>query len=209
MSTFKFAPVENRVVPDAKKADTMCSNCSGDDPKPESFALFDVSSPKSGERFAEAAREKRKRYGTVWFCAEFAKASLIQAIQRVRRSKWHKRIIGSVDLGSFVNLNLGGSSGEYVAKSRNARDAESLIEIRVSGDAIIEVFANHGSGANARNAYDLSEREYLSAWEESYAERNNLQETLSGFRRVRRLKYFLAYSTFATVVALAVWYAVR
>jgi hypothetical protein len=106
-------------------------------------------------------------------------------------------------------LNLGRSSGETVAKPRDAQDEETLIEIRVSGDAIIEVFANHRSDGNTRNAYGLSEREYLSAWEESYAERSNLQRTLNGLRRARRVKYFVGCGAFLTVAALAVWCAIR
>ena len=187
----------------------MCSNCSGDDPRPESFTLFDVSSPKSGERFADAWREKRKRYGTSWNCADIGKALLTRAIQRVLCSKWHERIIGTVDRASFVNLNLGGSSGGNLAKSRNARGAERLIEIRVSRDAIIEVFANCDSDENARNTFGVSERECLSAWEESYAERTKLQRTLGGFRRAERLKSCVAYGAFVAVVAVAVWCAVR
>jgi hypothetical protein len=187
----------------------MCSNCSGDDPEPESFALFDVSSPKSGERFADAPAKKRKRYGTSGVFSRSAKAALTLAIRRVRRSGWRARIIGSVDRESFVNLNLGSSSGEYLANSRITQNAGKLIDIRVSSDAIIEVFANCGSDGKAQNAYGLSEREYLSAWEESHAERNDLRRRLSGFRRARRLKYFIAYGAFATVAALIVWCAVK
>jgi hypothetical protein len=209
MSTPKLASVEKRASPGAKEVDTMCSNCSGDDPKPESFALFDLSSPKSGGRFAEADRRKRKRYGTSWFLAMLGKASLTLAIRWVRGRHWHERIIGSIDPRSFVNLNLGTSSGEYLAKSGSTQDVGSLIEIRVSGDAIIEVFANHRSDGNTRNAYGLSERKHLSVWEESYAERGNLQRTLSGFRRARQVKYVMACGAFLTIAALAVWCAIR
>jgi hypothetical protein len=209
MSTFKLVSVEKCASPDAKEVDAMCSNCSSDDPKPESFALFDLSSPKSVGRFADANREKRKRYGTSWFFAKLAKAALTLAIRCIHRRNWRKQIIGSVDRGSFVNLNLGTSHGEYMAKSQNVQDAGSLVEIRVSGDAIIEVFANHRSDGNTRNVYGLSEREYLSAWEESYAERSNLQRMLSGFRKARRLKYAMACGAFLTAAALAVWCAIR
>jgi hypothetical protein len=187
----------------------MCSNCSGDDPKPESFAFFDVSSPERGERFADGARKKRKRYRTGQLFVTSAYAALTLAIQSMRRSKWRARITATVDPGGFVNLNLGSSSGEYLAKLRSARDSERLIDIRVSGDAIIEVFANCGSDESVRNAYALTEPEYLSAWEASYAERDKLQGTLGGFRRARRLKYFMGYGVFVTAAALAVWCAVR
>src|ERR1700689_850432 len=100
----------------------MCSNCSGDDPKPESFALFDVSSPNGGDRFADAPAGKRKRYGTAGVFARSAKASLRLVIQGGRPSKWRVRIIECVDRGSFVNLNSGSSSGEYPAKSRIAQN---------------------------------------------------------------------------------------
>ena len=187
----------------------MCSNCSGDDPEPESFALFDVSSPERNEHFAAAARNKRKRYGTGRFFAELVETALTLTIQKLRRSKRRPRIIGSVDRGSFVNLNLGNSSGEYLANSRNAQDTETLIEVRVSGDAIIEVIGNSDSDENTRNACGLLAREYLSTWEESRAGRNGAQRSLSGFRRTRRLKYVMAYGVFAAVAALAVWCAIR
>jgi hypothetical protein len=187
----------------------MCSNCSGDDPKPESFAFFDVSSPGRSESFADVARKKRKRYRTGRLLVKYAQAALTLAIHRVRRSKWHPRIIGSVDPGNFVNLNLSSSSGEYLANLRSARVAEKLVEIRVSRDAIIEVFANCESDHSIRNAYAVSEPEYPSAWEESHAHRDNLQGATSDFRRARRLKYFLGYGAFVAAVALAVWCAVR
>ena len=138
-----------------------------------------------------------------------AQAALTLAIHRVRRSKWHPRIIGSVDPGNFVNLNLSSSSGEHLANLRSARVAEKLVEIRVSRDAIIEVFANCGSDESIRNAYAVSEPEYPSAWEESYAHLDNLQGATSDFRRARRLKYFMGYGAFVAAVALAVWCAVR
>jgi hypothetical protein len=209
MSTSNFVPVEKRAEPAAKKVDTMCSNCSGDDPKPESFAFFDVSSPKRGESFADRPRRKRKRYRTGRLFATYAHAALTLAIDGVHRSKSRARIIGSVDPGSFVNLNLGGSPGEYLAKLRSTRDAENLIEIRVSGDAITEVLATCGSDENTRRAYGLAEREIHSAWEESYVERNNLERTLRDSRWARRLKCFMAYGAFVTITALAVWCAVR
>jgi hypothetical protein len=193
----------------AREVETMCSNCSGDDPEPESFALFDVSSPTSGQRFADAIPEKRKRYRTGRFFMKYARTALTLTIQAIRGGKSNGRIIGSVDRRSFVNLNSGSFSGEYVANSRNTQNAEEPIEIRVSSDAIIEVFANSGVYKNARNACGLSEREWLSAWKESYAERNNLRRALGAFRMTRRLKYFMACSVFVTVVALAVWCVVR
>jgi hypothetical protein len=187
----------------------MCSNCSGEDPQPESFALFDVSSPKSDERFADSVQRKRKRYRTAALFTQRVQTALTLAIRRARRSSLRTGIIGSVDRGSFVNLNLGSSTGENAAKSRNTQDAAKLIEIRVSDDAIIEVFAGFGSDESTRNAYGLHEQKYLSAWEESHAERNKFQHSLSGFRMRRRLKCFMAYGAFATVVALAVWCAIR
>jgi hypothetical protein len=187
----------------------MCSNCSGDDLKPESFALFDVSSPAGNIRFARAEQEKRKRYRTGRFFMRYGKAALTLAIQTVAGGSSQERITGSVDRGSFVNLNLSGSCGEYAANSRVTRNAETLIEIRVSSDAIIEVFSNRGSAEESQNAFGLSEQRNLSAWEECYVHRNNLRRTLGEFRRIRRLKYFLACGAFVTAAALAVWCAVR
>lgn len=187
----------------------MCSNCSGDDPQPESFALFDVSSLRNDAGFANVEGWKRKRYRTGRLFAGRAKAALMLAIRNIRRGAPPSRIIASVDRGSFVNLNSRSSTGEYPAKSGNVEDADNLIEIRVSSDAIIEVFASDASDENTRTSRGVPERKYFSTWEESFAQQNDLRRMLSSFRRKRRLKYFVAYGAFATVAALALWCAVR
>ncbi len=46
----------------------MCSNCSGDDLRPESFATFDVSSPEVPHSFAGRRRRQAK---TIWDFADF------------------------------------------------------------------------------------------------------------------------------------------
>ncbi|HEY4837997.1 MAG TPA: hypothetical protein VIH72_05295 [Candidatus Acidoferrales bacterium] len=94
-----------------------------------------------------------------------------------------------------------------MANSGNPRDVAKPVEIRVSSDAIIEVFANCGSDQNMPNARGVSEREYFSAWEESYAERVDSRRTLTGFRRTRRLKHLVAYGALVAVAAVAIWCA--
>ena len=187
----------------------MCSNCSGDDPRPESFALYSTAIAGVARRPADSDGKKRKRYGTGRLLAACINTALTLAILRVRRNRRHKRIIGTVDRGSFVNLNLGTSSGENMAKSRGVQNRENLIEIRVSSDAIIEVFANYGGDENVQAGYGLITQKMSSAWGEHCAERSNLRRRLSGFDGSRRLKYFLACVTFVAVVAFTVWCAVR
>jgi hypothetical protein len=187
----------------------MCSNCSGDDLSPESFATFDVSSPNNKSRFAGGARKKRKRYGTIYFSTTFAQAALTLAIARMCLRRYVSRIIGTVDRASFVNLNLGASSEQMTAETAIDDRIANLIEIRVSADSIIEVYAASDPTDNEQRRLGLAERKYLSAWEESDAARNDLQRAMKGIRRIRRVKYFAACGAFLTFAALAVWCVVR
>lgn len=60
----------------------MCSACENDDPRPEMFTSFDISSPKSGSTFAGAGAGGRKFYGTRMKAAQFAKPALLLGIMR-------------------------------------------------------------------------------------------------------------------------------
>jgi len=86
----------------------VCSGCSGDDPRPEEFASFDVSSPKTGRSFASGHMGKRRLYGTRASGAYLTNAALLLSILRVHdsapRSLWPKRC----EQGKPVNLNLRG-----------------------------------------------------------------------------------------------------
>lgn len=186
----------------------MCSNCSGDDLKPESFAAFDVSSPNTSAGFAGETGKKRKRYGTAHISAMLRKAALALVIVRSRLDRSLLGIVETVYPGSFVNLNLSASSGEVATKRSVTPAGRELMAIRVSSDAIIEVYSTADTRTDARSEYGLNDGQYLSAWEESYAERSDLQRTLDTFRRTRRLKYFMAYGAFAAAAALAVWCAI-
>jgi hypothetical protein len=187
----------------------MCSNCSGDDLRPETFASFDVSSPERELAFAAGLDSKRKRYGTSRVWTAIINSPLTLAILRMRQWATSSRIIGKVDRGRFVNLNLGSSYGEAGTNTGSSAGVEGLIEIRVSADSIIEVYSGWRTAQHLDDKNGSREREHGSAWEESFAERSELRRTLNGFRRARRLKYFLAYSAFATAAAVAVWCAVR
>jgi len=186
----------------------MCSNCSGDDLKPESFATFDLSSPARAHSFARAASKKRKRYRTSGDLTARIKAALIQTIMLMRQICRHAGIIGSADRGSFVNLNLSAFACENARKTTNEVHINDLLEIRVSADAIIEVYATADVALSLRDEYDRDEAANLSAWEESYVARSEVARTMERFRRARRVKYFLAYGAFVTVAVLAVWFAV-
>jgi hypothetical protein len=187
----------------------MCSNCSGDDLRPESFAIFDVSSPKTGRSFAICAEKKRKRYRTSRILRMLTQSPLTQAILRALRTKGIPRITGMVDRGSFVNLNLSTPMEKLAAKKARAAQVGQLVEICVSPGAIIEVFANPGEAEKARSEYALTGGQYLFWREESCAEETELQRAIQSFRRTRQLKYFMAYSVFAIVAAAAVWCAIR
>src|SRR5579863_375654 len=96
----------------------MCSNCSGDDLRPESFATFDVSSPERMHGFAGHAGAKRKRYGTSGILAKLSEAALTQAIIHLWERTADSEIIEKVDRSSFVNLNSAAASDESARKTR-------------------------------------------------------------------------------------------
>jgi hypothetical protein len=187
----------------------MCSNCSGDDLSPESFATFDVSSPTSREHFAGGLRKKRKPYRTIAILKELIKGALTLGEMHIRRGRRRWTIIRRVHLPSFVNLNLGTLSDEDMANTLKITRAAGLIEVRVSADSIVEVYSGARPIQNGRNEYGLSERQLFSSWDESYAERSDLRRAMASFRRVRRLKHVAAYAAFIAFAAIAVWCAVR
>jgi hypothetical protein len=187
----------------------MCSNCSGDDLRPESFTTFGVSSPVGEERFAGGTGKKRKRYRTAQLWPKFAKGALSLAILRADLRGCLSRIVTGGDRRSFVNLNLGKTLGDGASGAQILTKGSGLIEIRVSANSIIEVYANSAEANSSQNKADLTTRQYLSAWEESYAERIDMRRAMESFRRTRRLKYFLGYGAFFIFAALAVWCAVR
>ena len=185
----------------------MCSNCSGDDLGPESFATFDVSSPKRVHGFAGYVAAKRKPYGTSRILASLTITALSQAIIHLWKRRADSEIIEEIDPGSFVNLNLAEASHPTTGKMRVPAQSRELVEIRVSADAIIEVFASAEVEERAGDECGLSDARYLSAWENSFAEHNELQSTLNGFRRARQVKYFVVYGMLVTFAAVAIWYA--
>ena len=143
------------------------------------------------------------------FLAQLIKRALTLPVLGMRLNRSSSPITGSVDQAGFVNLNLGTLSDEGMANTRKIREAAGLIEIRVSADSIVEVYSGAGPIQDLRNERGFSERQYLSSWEESYAVRSDLQRTMAKFRRMRRLKYVVAYGAFLTFAAIAVWCAVR
>lgn len=187
----------------------MCSNCSGDDLAPETFASFDVSSPEGRHAFAARSGLKRSRYRTSSKWDEITNAALTLAINRIWRKATVLKIIRNVDRGHFVNLNSGSLYGEVQTKIGRNIEPEGLVEIRVSSDSIIEVYSETRNVRSAGNGNGFDEHRDASPWEESYAERNELCRAMQGFRRARILKYFVAYGAFATIGALAVWCAIR
>jgi hypothetical protein len=187
----------------------MCSNCSGDDLSPESFATFDVSSPRDGDRFANGLREKRKRYGTMTILKDFIKRALTLAVMRAQAFRRSLAIIKSVHHPSFVNLNLGKLSDEDMANTRKITEAAGIMEIRVSADSIVEVYSGAGPVQLSRSEHGYTEGKYVSSWDESYAERSDLRRAMRTFRRTRRLKHAAAYGMFVMLAAIAVWCVVR
>jgi hypothetical protein len=184
----------------------MCSNCSGDDPRPESFASFDISSPKSERIFAAMIREKRKRYRTSRLLSDLTKGALMAGVGRVRSHHWYDAIIGNANRQHFVNLNLLGNSDEQVANTPASGDP---IEIRVLPNAIIEVYTATRTANCSESDRGRHEDCSPSMWDESFAARSGARWTPTDYQGVRRLKYLAGYGTFLIVAALVAWCAIR
>lgn len=185
----------------------MCSNCSGDDLKPESFAIFDVSSPKAARRFAENAGAKRKSYGTSPILERTTKPALIQHIMRLWQRAQRDGITRNFNWSSFVNLNSSALRSESSSQTNMPTQFRRLVDIRVSGDVIIEVFATVEEEQCSRNDVAFSEAKDFSPWEESFAERSETRRALKGVHRARQLRYLVAYGMLVTCAAMVIWYA--
>jgi hypothetical protein len=205
MSIPNSCPVENAHCKDVEGSSHMCSNCSGDDPRPESFASFDISSPKTERIFAAMMSEKRKRYRTPQFLSDFTKGALIAGAARVRRRHWYNAIIGNANRQRFVNLNLRGNSDDQATNTSVSGDP---IEIRVLPNAIIEVYTVRRIANGSESDRGQHEDYSPSAWEESFAARSGARWTPIRYQGLRQLKYLAGYGTFLIVVALVVWCAI-
>jgi len=184
----------------------MCSNCSGDDPRPESFTSFVISSPNGASIFAPAPRHKQKKYRTLRFFQKMINAALTQAIVSSRRKPSRSEIIESVDQENFVNLNFDKYRADIGSESVSAPAVGHPIDIRVSPGEIIEVYAASESAITSRNKNEaLKERAF--PWEESCKARNETKRTIEAYHLAHRLKYFLGYGAFVAAAALLLWYA--
>jgi hypothetical protein len=187
----------------------VCSNCSGDDPRPESFASFVISSPKSGAIFAAASPRERRKYRTPRFFPGIINTLSTLGIVSSRWISSSSRIIESVDRESFVNLNLTATRIETGLKTANAPVLGHPIEIRVSPAAIIEVYAANDITGAPGDENELRTERSASAWQESCDARSNTKRTMEAHRFAHRLKLLFGYVAFVAAAAFMAWYAAK
>jgi succinate dehydrogenase hydrophobic anchor subunit len=186
----------------------MCSNCSGDDLRPESFSTFGISSPQRDAIFAAQVGAKRKQYRTPGTRRYSDKDALMQGINDVRILRWFTKIIKLVDSKDFVNLNLRGNGAESTLRNSVAGFCQEPFEIRVLPDAIIEVYASSEPVRELFSQHSMRKAFVLSPWEESRAARGGMRRTVESYRRTQRAKYFIGYAAVIIAAAAIVWCAI-
>lgn len=212
----------------------MCSACAGDDPRPEMFVSFDVSSPKTATGFAAHHRKKRSRYGTRLNCSNRAIA-LISLGQRAKtwfsRGPAAERATPTVNLCELGFRQVGATvpMGSLVARVPTMQFAGAPIEIRVTRNVIVEVYGeagpaervdtqDDGSSSGDGSSPDLrdcprgvSATSWLttrdSAWSRD-ARRESLDAVTRRFN-MRRARLALLYAGFLVLAGFAAWYAMR
>lgn len=238
----------------------MCSACSGDDPRPEMFTTFGISSPRTSSIFASGEGARRKEYGTLSALGDVVKPALTLGVVHIGKIWWlaaRRRInkrAGNVYLAwrSFSRLR-GRSGGAAVLRkaSKEFKDnpfseggsdrgdsGGAPIEVRVSADAIVEVYAVSGAPENnfwseptfsqletesehemlnfqTREFGELSQhvrapRDFGgSAWWETREAREESRTAFAKYGRARRVQRAAAYIAFAALAAIAMWFAMR
>lgn len=238
----------------------MCSACSGDDPRPEMFTTFDISSPKMPPIFAIGEGARRKEYGTLSGLGDVVKPALTLANLHLGKLGWlaaRRRInnrTGNVYLAwPFFSRLRGRWGGAAVLRKaskqfKNSRFSEGWgnrggsvgapIEVRVSEDALVEVYSMSGAPENnfwseptfsqleTESEYEMlnsQTREYGesarqtraardfggSAWRETREARDESQRAFAKYSRARRVQRAAAYIAFAALAAIAMWFAMR
>lgn len=187
----------------------MCSNCSGDDLRPESFTTFDVSSPNSTSSFAAGGAKNRKEYRTRGYLPKVINAALTLGTAKGRKSGEGREIIESVHRGGFVNLNLGKITSENGSTAASPATAAGPFEILVSPMAIVEIYAAPNLSTETRDDRSAIPISELSAWEESGNARAELRRTKERPLRASWAKRILGYAAFVVAAAFVLWCAIR
>jgi len=187
----------------------MCSNCSGDDLRPESFTSFDISSPKLPPVFASGGREKRSTYGTRGFLPNLINTALTLAIARRPKSDGTPKIIRSVHRGNSVNLFLSNNHPKNSLKTVPSALTGAPFDVRVSPNEIIEVYVVAGPDDVSRDDLNRFPPRELSAWDESCIARRELRQAMGRHRRGHRMRIWFSYGVFFVIAALVAWCAIR
>lgn len=173
----------------------MCSACSGDDPRPESFTQFTFPSPNEDATFALRGAIWRRVYGTL-------------------RKKRYPTKPASILRNMRISESRAGAWEVAVAERGGAGRTGSPVEILVSTDAIVEVYGfssgySDNLSCGLKKCLNVSEVDPGKEWVESRAARKESGRAFSHYRRVRRARAAGAYLVFAALTAFAIWCAVR
>lgn len=177
----------------------MCSGCASDDPRPESFAQFDVSSPSLKPMFAGGQAQRRRQYRTRRWMAMLAKPASLLGFMHV--AKKPRREVCSTSA----------TAAEAVTVFEQAADLSAgvPVEIRVSADTIIELYGEARGSVVARKSVFSRTGEYAEEWSESSVAREDARKVIAEFRRARRTRHIAAYGLFAAIAVLVAWCAMH
>jgi hypothetical protein len=209
----------------------VCSACSNDDLSREIASGFAVSSPANRAGFAFLSGERRRHYRTLAFLRNVRKVAFLQGILRVCVSR---KPHGAYDFAHLANRDISlarrekrtnSESEDLMRRDLSGKRAESAarepLEIRVSGDAIIEVF---GSSCDRHvAAWEIGAEGYQPARhvqsfrptrgvvpgglsltrQRQFAERHRFARSTRAWRAT------LAYAIFCAATVLVVWFLLR
>jgi hypothetical protein len=205
----------------------MCSSCSNDDPRPEIVGGFAISSSVNTPVFAVRKGKRRKHYRTFPFLRDFRKPAFLQGFMGLDGFHGSKEAAifahsqkRDIDrprgLASGENFGIEGTAGRERLRGISARTNSEPSEIRVSGDAIIEV---HGTGllrhvtwerladdATLRRIEERGELPMLPAGDEYH---QWLYRSAMRAQRIRIFRAIGAYTAFASAAALLIWFLLK
>ena len=129
-----------------------------------------------------------------------------------RARVWNTRNGSATGSELRTNCRTGGelrNASERTMQLNGEAFAGKPIDIRVTQDAIIEVYGAVGPPAPRRDGVTAFQNSYAAIWNESYASREAARWSMARYRRSRMARFVAAYIAFAAIAALVIWCVVR
>jgi hypothetical protein len=205
----------------------MCSACSNDDPRPEVMGGFAISSSGNAPVFAAREGKRRKHYRTFSFLQDLTKGAFLQGFVRGGAAG------GASGADGFAHFGKRAIVGARHAAAGKINDTDRIMrreissgwsasasgepsEIRVTGDAIIEV---HGTGllrhvtwegrAEGTTLSRIEERGELATLSDDDEYGRWVRRNAMHARRRSMCRAIAVYALFATAAAGAIYFVLR